>query len=112
IACPLSDGRRCSLTLTMGKSITELSHLRLWMGSPVSPSLSEATTCWTYSAYLFTVRADRDFFILSTSGLTVMLLTLPKGVAPMAGRIHLLNAALTLLASLMGSRSRVTAQCK
>src|SRR5207245_9336809 len=50
------------------------------MGSPVSPSLREATTCLMYSTYLFMVRADRDFdfFILSTTGLTVMLLTLPN----------------------------------
>src|SRR6266481_2633917 len=43
------------------------------MDSPVSPSLSDATTCLMYSTYLFTVRADRDFdfFILSTTGLTL-----------------------------------------
>src|SRR5947208_13709004 len=68
------------------------------MGSPVSPSLREATTCLMYSTYLFTVRADRDFdfFILSTTGLTVMLLTLPNGMSPMAGSIHLWRAALIL----------------
>src|SRR6266853_81542 len=74
------------------------------MGSPVSPSLSDATTCLMYSTYLFTVRADRDFdfFILSTSGLTVMLLTLPNGMSPIAGSIHLWRAALILAASLTG----------
>src|SRR6266567_8898363 len=79
------------------------------MGSPVSPSLSDPTTCLMYSTYLFTVRADRDFdfFILSTTGLTVMLLRLPNGMSPMAGSIHLWRAALILAASLMGSRSRV-----
>jgi len=79
-------------------------------GSPVSPSLSEATICWMYPTYVLIDRADRDFFILFTNGLTVTLLTPAKGMSPMAGRIHLLRAASMLLASLMGSRSRVMAQ--
>src|ERR1700736_343603 len=63
------------------------------MGSPVAPSFSEATTCLTYLTYLFTVSAARfAFFILSTTGLTVMLFTFAKGRSPMTGRIHLFSA--------------------
>ena len=82
------------------------------MGSPVSPSLSEATICWMYSTYVFTERADSDFFILSTSGLTVMLLMLPSDRSPIHGRIHLFKAASILEVSLIGSLSRVLAHSK
>src|SRR5205807_8728193 len=57
-----------------------------------------------YPTYVLTDRADKDFLILSASGLTVMLLTFASGTSSMAGRIHLLSAASILLASLMGSR--------
>jgi hypothetical protein len=47
-------------------------------GSPVPP-LSEASICPMYSTYLLRVRADSfAFFISVTSGLTVMLWTLPR----------------------------------
>jgi hypothetical protein len=75
------------------------------MGSPVLPSLSEATICPMYSTYLFTVRADSDFFMLSTSGFTVMLCTSANGKSPISGRIHFFKAASMLEASLMGSPS-------
>jgi hypothetical protein len=71
-----------------------------------------AACVYLYSTYLFTDRADSDFFILSTNGFTVMLLTVPSGMSPMVERIHLLRAASILLASLMGSRSRVVAQLR
>ena len=62
--------------------------------------------------YVFTERADSDFFILSTSGLTVMLLTLPNDRSPIAGRIHLFKAASILEVSLIGSLSLVLAHSK
>jgi hypothetical protein len=81
------------------------------MGSPVAPSLSEATTCLTYLKYLFTVSAARfAFFILSTRGLTVMLFTFVKDRSPMMGRIHLFSAPSTLTKSLIRFRSRLPAQ--
>jgi hypothetical protein len=43
--------------------------------------------------YVLTERADSDFFIVSTNGLTVMLLTLPSDRSPIDGRIHLFKAA-------------------
>src|SRR5437667_8203139 len=105
----LRAGRRCSFDLMTGRSISLGSHLRGCTGSPVLPSLSEATTCSMYSTYLLTVRADSDCFILVTNGFTVMLWTFPKGESPMAGRIHLFRATSMLELSLMGSRSRVVA---
>ena len=83
------------------------------MGSPVAPSLKEATTCLMYLTYSFTVLADRfACCILSTSGFTVTLCTFAKGMSPMAGRIYLFKAASMLLRSLMGFLSRVPAQRK
>ena len=61
---------------------------------------------------MFTERADSDFFILSTSGWTVMLLMLPNDRSPIDGRIHLFKAASILEVSLIGSLSLVLAHSK
>jgi hypothetical protein len=104
-----------SIIFTLLRSCVKFTHhLEQLAGTsnPTPTSLSEATTCWTYSTYVFTERADSDFFILSTSGSTVMLLMFPRDMSPIAGRIHLFKAASILEVSLIGSLSLVFAHCR